>query len=325
MRAVLVEGEGAESRLHLGEAPPPQCGAHEVRIAVRAFAVNRGDLMQRRGLYPPPPGASPLLGLECAGEVVEVGARVTRWRPGARVMALLSGGGYAEQACAHEGACLPVPEGMGFTAAAAIPEVFLTVHLCVFMLAGFGAGQTLLVQGGGSGIGTAAIQLAKRAGGRVIATAGSADKCARCLQLGADAAVNYRTQNFAEETLAATDGRGADVALDSIGAPYLAGHLKALRTGGRLVLIGLMGGAKAELPLAQLLLKRLQIIGSTLRARPAEEKAALAADFWRRFGAAFASGALRPVVHKVFPMAEVEAAHQCMRESRHFGKLVLEL
>ncbi len=323
MRAVLIENEGSDASLSIGEAPSPELRPDDLRIATKAFAINRGDLMQRRGLYPPPPGASTIMGLECAGEVAEVGANVSGWSIGDRAMALLAGGGYASEAVVHAGSAMQVPEGLSWTDAAAIPEVFLTVHLTVFQLAAFPDGGTLLVHGGGSGIGTAATQMVVALGGRVITTAGSDDKCARCRELGADVAVNYRNASFAEAVTEATGGSGVDVVLDHIGGDYLADNLASLKLGGRLVLIGLMGGAQAEISLALVMMKRLQIIGSTLRARPVEEKAAIVADFQARFGAHLASGRIRPIVDRVLPMEEIEAAHAVMQASDHFGKLVL--
>jgi putative PIG3 family NAD(P)H quinone oxidoreductase len=285
--------------------------------------VNRADLLQRRGLYPPPPGASPILGLECAGTVAEVGAGVRELAVGDRVMALLAGGGYADEVVVHAGSAMRIPAALSFEEAAAIPEVFLTVFLNVFQLAQLPEGGALLVHGGGSGIGTAAIQLAKRANARVIVTAGSDAKCARCRELGADVAVNYRTEKFEAAVKQATDGRGVDVVLDSIGAPYLEANLASLALGGRLVLIGLMGGARAELNLGALLARRLQIIGSTLRARPAEEKAAIVRGFVARFGADLAAGRIRAVVDRVLPLAQAGDAHRALEASEHFGKIVL--
>jgi putative PIG3 family NAD(P)H quinone oxidoreductase len=325
MRAIVFDEPGDESVLRLGEAPDPSPGRGEVRLRVAACAVNRADLLQRQGLYPPPPGASPLLGLECAGEVVELGAGVGGWKPGDRAMALLAGGGYAEQVVVDAGSLLPVPDALSIEQAAALPEVYLTVFLNVFQLGGLRAGGAVLVHGGGSGIGTATIQLAKLAGATVVATAGSDAKCRRCLELGADVAVNYREGDFVAEAKRATDGRGVDVVLDSIGAPYLAKNLDSLAIGGRLVLIGLMGGAKAELNLAALLTRRLHLIGSTLRARPVEEKAALVAAFRERFGAALEKGEIAPVVDRVLPLAEAAEAHRAMKASEHFGKIVLRV
>lgn len=325
MRAVVIENQGPESTLTVGEVEAPSLGADDVRIATRAFAINRGDLMQRKGMYPPPPGASTVMGLECAGEVTEVGADVQGWSVGDRAMALLAGGGYAEEAVVHAGSVMRVPDGMSWTDAAAIPEVFLTVHLTVFQLAAFPDGGTLLVHGGGSGIGTAAMQMVKEVGGRVITTAGSDEKCAQCRELGADVAVNYKEASFAEAVAEATSGEGVDVVLDHIGGAYLDDNLKSLRVGGRLVLIGLMGGARAEISLATVMLKRLQVIGSTLRARPHHEKTAIVTDFEARFGDALRAGRLRPIVDRVLPMAEIEAAHAAMEASTHFGKIVLTI
>jgi len=285
--------------------------------------VNRADLLQRRGMYPPPPGASPLLGLECAGEVIEVGAGVGGWKRGDHAMALLAGGGYAEQVVVDAGSALPVPAALSFEEAAGLPEVYLTVFLNVFELGALPEKGSLLVHGGGSGIGTAAIQLAKLAGARVIVTAGSEEKCARCRALGADVAVNYKTEKFLDAVRTATNGSGVDVVLDSIGAPYLADNLAALATGGRLLLIGLMGGAQGELNLGLLLARRLSVIGSTLRARSKEEKARLVAGFRARFGTDLAAGRIQPVIDRVLPFAKTGDAHRLLQASEHFGKVVL--
>jgi len=325
MKAIVIAEPGDESVMRLGEAPEPALGPHDLRIRVAAAAVNRADLLQRQGLYPPPPGASPVLGLECAGEVIELGTEVSGWAVGDRAMALLAGGGYAEQVVVDAGSALPVPDSLAIEEAAALPEVFLTVFLNVFELGGLAKGGTALVHGGGSGIGTAAIQMVKAAGARIVVTAGSQAKCQRCLELGADAAVNYREGDFVEAAKQATDGRGVDVVLDSIGAPYLESNLRALATGGRLVLIGLMGGAKAELNLGALLTRRLSLIGSTLRARPAGEKAALVAGFRKRFGALVEAGRLRPVVDRVLALSQAADAHRAMKASEHFGKIVLRV
>lgn len=325
MRAIEVDEPGNEDAMKLGEVPAPALQPDSLRIRVAATAVNRADLLQRQGLYPPPPGASPILGLECAGEVVEVADGVKGWKPGDRAMALLAGGGYAEEVVVHAGSAMHVPERLGIEEAAAIPEVFLTVFLNVFQIGGLSAGGAALIHGGGSGIGTAAIQLVKAAGATAIVTAGSDEKCARCRDLGADVAVNYRSGDFAAEAKQATGGRGVDVVLDSIGAPYLRGNLDALAVGGRLVLIGLMGGAKAELNLGALLTRRLQVIGSTLRARPVEEKAEIVAGFLARFGAALESGEIHPVVHRSFSLGEAAEAHRLVKASEHFGKVLLQV
>ncbi len=325
MRAIVVEKPGGEEAMRIGEVPAPSLGAGELRIRVAAAAVNRADLLQRQGLYPPPAGASPTLGLECAGTVAEVGEGVSGWRAGERAMALLTGGGYAEEVVVPAVCAMKVPERLSLEEAAAVPEVFLTVFLNVFQLGTLPAAGWALVHGGGSGIGTAAIQMVKVAGGRIVVTAGSDEKCRRCLALGADSAVNYRTDDFAAAARSATGGAGVDVVLDSIGAPYLAKNLASLAAGGRLVLIGLMGGAKAEIGLGELLIRRLSIIGSTLRSRPTAEKAALVGAFVERFGAALDDGRLRPVVDRVVPLADAAAAHRAMKASDHFGKIVLSV
>ena len=325
MKAVLIDQPGDENAMRVGDAPEPVLGAGELRIRVAATAVNRADILQRQGLYPPPPGASAILGLECAGEVIELGAGVTGWRLGERAMALLAGGGYAEQAVVDAGSAMRVPASLTLEQAAAVPEVFLTAFLNLFELGALPAQGSALVHGGGSGVGTAAIQLVKAAGGSVIVTAGSEEKCARCRELGADLAVNYRSDAFAERVRDATRGRGVDVVLDSIGAPYLAPNLDSLALGGRLVLIGLMGGAKVELNLAVLLGKRLTVIGSTLRARPVAEKAAIVHAFSRRFGADLAASRIRPIVDRVLPLEAVGEAHRAVKASEHFGKIVLRV
>ena len=325
MQAIVIEEPGDENVLQIGTAPDPVLGPGQVRIAVKASALNRADLLQRQGMYPPPPGASPILGLECSGVIAELGEGVQQWQVGDRVMALLAGGGYAEQVVVDAGSCMKVPENLDLVEAGGLAEVCLTVFLNVFQLGALETGDWLLVHGGGSGIGTAAIQMAREAGARVIVTAGSDEKCARCLELGANVAVNYREADFAEAVAEATGGAGVDVILDSIGGPYLERNLSSLALGGRLVLIGLMGGAKAEISLGTLLMKRLQVMGSTLRARPESEKADLARASVARFGKALESGALRPIIHQVLPLAEAAEGHRRMKASAHFGKILLKV
>jgi tumor protein p53-inducible protein 3 len=325
MRAIVFDQPGDESALHLGDAPSPTLGPEEIRLRVRATAVNRADLLQRQGLYPPPPGASTVLGLECAGEVVEVGARVSGWRIGDRAMALLPGGGYAEEVVAHAGSAMHVPDTLSDEEAGAFPEVFLTAFLNIFLIGAPAPGGHVLVHGGGSGVGTAAISLCKEAGHPVIVTAGSREKCARCRELGADVAVNYRDTDFAGAVRDATAGRGVDVVLDSIGARYLAPNIVSLAPGGALVLIGLMGGARGEIDLAALLLKRARVVGSTLRTRSVEEKATIVRAFESRFGAALRAGRLRPVIDRVLPLAQAAEAHRVVQSSTHFGKVVLRI
>ncbi len=327
MRAILIREPGDEGVLIPGEAPSPPLGDAELRIRVRATAVNRADLLQRQGLYPPPPGASPVLGLECAGEVAEVGPQVRGFARGQRVMALLAGGGYAEEAVVHHGSVLPVPDTLTDEEAGAFPETFLTAYSNLFM-PGLGAladGEAALVHGGAGGVGTAAIALLREAALRCFVTAGGPEKCRRCVSLGATAAIDYRSEDFATRVRELTDGRGVDVVLDHIGASYLAQNLTALALGGRLVEIGLMGGARAEINLADLLIRRLAVIGSTLRSRPVAEKARIVAGFRERFGAALAAGRLKPVIDRVLPLAQAADAHRAMQASAHVGKIVLTL
>jgi putative PIG3 family NAD(P)H quinone oxidoreductase len=314
MRAITIEN----TTLHIAETSPPHVSPDDLRIAVRATAVNRADLLQAAGHYPPPPGASNILGLECAGVVSEVGANVSGWSVGDRAMALLPGGGYAEEVAVHAGSAMRVPDALSDEEAAAIPEVFLTAFLNLFMLARVREGETALIHGGGSGVGTAATTLLKLAGVRVIVTAGSAEKCARCLEHGADVAVNYREEDFVEKA------RGVNVILDHIGARYLPRDLQALALDGRIVIIGSMGGERsAELDVGAVLMKRAQIIGSTLRARSVEEKAAIVSAFVVRFGEDLNAGRIRPVIYKVLPLEQAGEAHRLMAASEHFGKIVL--
>jgi putative PIG3 family NAD(P)H quinone oxidoreductase len=324
MKAVVVEKPGDESVLKLGEVPEPAIRPDEILIRVRDAGVNRADLLQRQGFYPPPPGASEIIGMECAGEVVAVGAATSGWKIGDRAMALIPGGGYAEKAAAHYGSAMKIPAKLSFEEAAGLPEVFLTVFLNFFMLAGIKRGETALIHGGGSGIGTASIQLLKEAGVRVIVTAGSDEKCDQCRKLGADVAINYKSEPFAAVVKTATEGRGVDAILDSIGGSYLAGNIESLAQGGRLVLIGLMSGTRAELDLAAVLRRHLKIFGSTLRMRSVAEKAQIVAAFLAQFGAALEAGRLRPPIYKVVPASDAPTAHRMMQASEHFGKIILK-
>jgi tumor protein p53-inducible protein 3 len=325
MKAILIDKPGDESVLKLGEAPDPVPGPADLLIKVRYAGLNRADIMQRQGFYPPPPGASPILGLECAGEVIAVGSDVKGWRVGDRAMALLAGGGYAEKAVVHYGSAMHVPAALSDEEAAAIPEVFLTAFLNLFMLGEIQPGESALIHGGGSGVGTAAIQLLREAGARSIVTAGSDAKCEQCLRLGADVAINYASGPFAPKVKAATNDRGVDLILDSIGAAYLEQNLEALTSGGRLILIGLMKGAKTEIDLTVVLRRHLRILGSTLRTRSVVEKAAIVAAFLHRFGAALEAGRLRPPIHKTLLLAEAPEGHRIMQASQHFGKIVLRV
>ena len=325
MKAIVCEAPGAEDVMKIGDVPSPALGPEELRIAVRATSVNRADLLQRQGLYPPPPGASPILGLECAGEVIEVGPGASGWQIGERAMGLLPGGGYAAEAVVHHGSAMHVPPALSFEEAGALPEVFLTAFLNLFMLGGATAGGAALVHGGGSGVGTASIALLREAGVRCLVTAGSDDKCQRCRDLGADAAINYRNGDFAAAVRTATDGRGVNVVLDSIGGRYLASNLDCLAADGRLVIIGLIGGAKAEINLALVLLRRVHVIGSTLRTRAVADKAEIVARFVQRFGAAVAAGRIKPVIDRVLPLEQAPEAHRVVQSSAHFGKVVLRV
>jgi putative PIG3 family NAD(P)H quinone oxidoreductase len=323
MRAIVIDEPGSEDCMKIGEVDPPALRPGALRIEVHAAGVNRADLLQRQGLYPPPPGAPDTLGLECAGLVREIAEGVDGIAVGDRVMALLPGGGYAEEVVVDAGSVMALPQALSFEEGAGLAETLLTVHLNVFELGALPDGGSVLVHGGGSGIGTTTIDLVKRAGGSVVATAGSPEKCGRCLELGADAVANYREDDWVAVAREATGGRGVDVVLDSIGAPYLDGNLKALADDGALVLIGLMGGAKAEISLGALLARRLRLIGSTLRTRSEERKRAIVQGFLQRFGKDLAAGAIRPVLHRVFPLEEAPEAHRLLKASTHFGKVVL--
>ena len=325
MKAILFDRPGDESVLKLGDAPDPRPAPDQLLIRIRSAGINRADLMQREGRYPPPPGASDILGLECAGEVAEVGAGVKDWRVGDRAMALIPGGGYAELAVAHYGSAIQVPRILSDDEAGGIPEVYLTAFLNLFMIGELPKGGFALVHGGGSGVGTAAIALIGAARARSIVTAGSTEKCERCLRMGADLAIDYNDGPFAPKVKAATNGRGVDVILDCVGGAYLAHNLEALAQGGRLVLIGLMKGARAEIDLAAVLRRHLRVIGSTLRTRSVEEKAGIVEAFLKRFGPALESGAVRPTIDCVLPMAQVAEAHRRMQSSAHFGKIVLRV
>jgi len=315
MRAILVQQDHS---MILGEAPAPILGPRDLRIAVRATAVNRADLLQRQGHYPPPPGASTILGLECAGVVSEVGEEVRGWNVGNRAMALLAGGGYAEDVVVDAGSAMHVPDGLSDEEAAALPEVFLTAFLNLFLLARLREGESVLLHGGGSGVGTAGTTLAKLAGARVLVTAGSPEKCELCLAHGADVAIDYRTEDFVEKA------RGVNVILDHIGARYLPRDLEAIAVDGRIVIIGSMGGERdATLDIGRLLTKRVQLIGSTLRARTPAEKANIVSAFLEQFGADLDAGRIRPVIHTVLPLDHADEAHRLMASSDHFGKIVL--
>lgn len=322
MKATLIAPDGS-GNLSWGDAPAPVAGPHDVVVDVHATAVNRADLLQRRGFYPPPPGESEILGLEAAGVVASVGAQVTKARVGDRVCCLLAGGGYAEQIVVNEAMALPIPDGLDFVQAAAIPEAFYTAFVNIVQEASLASGERVLVHAGASGVGTAAIQLVKARGGVVYVTAGSDDKLARCAALGADAGINYKTESFPERIAALTEGKGVDVILDCVGGSYLEGNVGALRSQGRLVIIGLMGGTKAEVNLGLLVSRRLRVIGSVLRTRSLAEKVAITDAFRAEVLPLFTSGKLKPIVDQVYPIAEAAAAHDYVAANKNFGKVVL--
>ncbi|GAA3603042.1 NAD(P)H-quinone oxidoreductase [Marihabitans asiaticum] len=323
MRAISISTAGDADVLTLIDASRPTPGAGEVVIDVAAAGVNRADVMQRKGLYPPPKGASELPGLEVSGTIAEVGEGVSGLAVGDEVCALLDGGGYAEAVAVPATQVLPVPKGVSLVDAAALPEVVCTVWSNVFMTAGLQQGETVLLHGGSSGIGTMAIQLASAVGARVAVTAGSQAKLDACRELGADILINYKDEDFVERVKDATDGHGADVILDNIGAKYLPRNVEALATSGRLVIIGLMGGRTGELDLAALLTKRAAVIATSLRARPLDEKAAIVAAAGEHVWPLVESGQVRPVVHQRYPLEDAAQAHRDLEDSGHIGKLLL--
>jgi putative PIG3 family NAD(P)H quinone oxidoreductase len=325
MTAIAISEPGGPRMLKPEKRPLPEPGPGEILIRVRAAGVNRPDLQQRRGLYPPPPGASDLPGLEVSGTVAALGEGTTRWRVGAEVCALTPGGGYAEYVKVHESHALPIPHGFTFTEAAALPETFFTVWHNVFERGELKPGEFLLVHGGSSGIGTTAIQLATAFGAKVIATAGSAEKCAACEKLGAIRAVNYHTEDFVEAVKQATGGHGADVILDMVGGDYVARNYHAAAADGRIVQIATQLGAVASTDFARLMMKRLTHTGSTLRPRTVEVKAAIAAALEAQVWPLLAERRIAPVMDMIFPLTEAWRAHERMEEGEHIGKIVLDV
>ena len=316
----IVANEGEP--LKLAEVDRPEIGPHDVLVKVAAAGLNRADLVQRAGKYPPPPGASQIMGLECAGTIVALGEKVTRWKEGDRVCALLAGGGYAEFCAVDEGSLLPVPENLSLTEAAALPEAMMTVYANIFMRSAFKPGENVLVHGGTSGIGSMALQMLKEAGaGTVWTTAGSDGKCDAAKALGATRAINYKTEDFEKIV---KDGGGADVILDMVGGDYVQKNISAARVNGRICNIAYLNGSKVELDLIYLMMKRLILTGTTLRARSAEEKAEIRAAIEDQFWPHVASGAIKPVIEKVYPASEAEAAQAHMAAGGHIGKLLLE-
>lgn len=323
MRAVVITEPGGPEVLRVEQVPDPVPGADEVVIEVAAAGVNRADLLQRQGLYPPPDGAPPYPGMECSGTVAALGSGVTDWQLGDEVCALLAGGGYAERVAVPASQLLPLPDGVGLAQAAALPEVACTVQANVFGHAALAPGETVLIHGGASGIGTMAIQLAHAIGARVACTAGSAAKLERCREIGADLGINYRDEDFTEAIAEFTDGRGADVILDIMGASYLPRNVRALASGGRLVVIGMQGGVNGELNLGLLMMKRASVYAASLRARPLAEKAAIVSAVREHVWPLVSSGQIVPVIDEILPLDEAAQAHRRMESSDHVGKVLL--
>lgn len=325
MQAIRATAPGGPEVLQLMTVPDPTPAAEQILVRVRATALNRADTMQRMGLYPPPPGESDILGLELAGEVEIVGSGVTGIKPGDRVCALVSSGGYAEKAVFDARMAIPIPSGWNFVQAAAVPEVFFTAQETMFTLGNLKAGETVLIHAAASGVGTAGIQMARETAARILVTAGSADKIQRCVELGATAGCNYKEQDFADWIREVTNGQGVDLIEDFIGAGYWNKNLQSLKIGGRLVLVGLMGGVKVEANLQLIMAKRLQIFGSVLRARSLAEKIDITQRFKQNWLPLLASGRIKPIVDCVFPLAQAADAHRYMEENRNFGKIILEV
>ena len=325
MRCVEISKPGGPEVLVAAERPAPSPKADEILVKVAAAGVNRPDVLQRMGKYPVPPGASDIPGLEIAGEVFALGSSAMKFKIGDKVCALVSGGGYAEYCVAPEVQALPVPKGLSPLEAASLPETCFTVWSNVYDRGRLAPGESLLVQGGSSGIGVTAIQMAAAMGNRVFATAGSDEKCAACVRLGAEKAVNYRTQDFLEEIKAATGGKGVNVILDMVGGNYVPKELKCLADDGRLVFIAMLGGSKTELDINEVMRRRLTITGSTLRPRPIEFKGAIARNLREKVWPLIEAGKIKPVIFKTFPLAQASEAHKLMESSQHIGKIVLTL
>lgn len=323
MRHITISEPGGADALSLAEGSKPQPGPGKVLIKVKAAGINRADVAQRMGMYPPPPGASDIIGLEAAGEIESCGENAAGWQPGDRVCALLSGGGYAEYAVAEAAECLPVPAGMPLEEAAGLPETMLTVWSNVMQRAALQPGEKFLVHGGSSGIGTTAIQLAKLLGCQVYTTAGSEEKCRFCEELGADRAVNYRTEDFVAVLQEQTDGAGIDVTLDMVGGDYTNRNIRLAANDGRIVNIAFMQGSKVEIDLMPVMFKRLVLTGSGLRYRPAAFKAALTAEVLKKAWPWVEQGSFEPVIHQVYPFSKAAEAHRVMEASTHIGKLIL--
>lgn len=326
MQAVLVKAPGGPEQLYLGQAPDPRVKDHQVLVKIKATGVNRADTLQRRGMYPPPPGESEILGLEMAGEVVETGPGCERLKPGDKVFGILSGGGYAQYVALDEGLAMPIPGNMSFEQAAGMGEVFLTAFQALFWLGRLRAGEKILIHAGASGVGTAATQLAKLAGAKVLVTASSQEKLDACLALGADVGINYKQEDFPARVMQATDRHGADVVIDFIGAPYYQPNLASLALDGRLVMLAFIGGYRLEkLDLRPMLTKRLTVMGTTLRSRSLDYRVKLSQEFIAKYSEQFSSGELKPVLDRVMPWSEVKAAHERIEANLNVGKIVLRV
>ncbi len=325
MRCIEIAKHGSADNLVIAHRSLPELGDDEVLIKVAAAGINRPDIFQRKGLYPPPAGASDILGLEVAGEIIAVGNRQTRWNVGQQVCALLTGGGYSEYAIAHQDLCLPIPKPLNLTQAAALPETFFTVWHNVFERAAITPGETLLIHGGTSGIGTTAIQLAHAFGHRVFTTASTDEKCRQCLALGADTAINYQHQDFVTTIKELTDDRGVDVILDMVGGDYVQKNIRVAAFQGRIISIAFLRGSKMEVDLMPMMLKQLVLAGSTLRARPTEEKASIAEALLDKVWPLLENGVIAPVISTTFPLEDAARAHQLMESNKHIGKIVLTL
>ncbi len=325
MKAIVVQSDQENRPLIWQEVPDPRYGPDEVLVDIHAAALNRADLMQRAGNYPPPPGASDILGLEMAGRIAGVGANVTDWQIGDRVCALLPGGGYAEQVNVPQQMLIPIPDNWSYEQGAAIPEVFLTAFVNLFIEAGLQEGETVLIHGGASGVGTAGIQLAREAGCRVFTTAGTEEKVIRCADLGAELAINYKQEDFAERIEAHTNGEGVDVILDMVGAAYLERNLRLLKLRGRLVFISMLSGAKTEINLGALMGRRLRLIGSVLRSRSLAEKVEIKERFMQRFWPLLLAGAIQPIIDSVYPIEQADEAQRYMAENKNIGKIILQV
>ena len=321
MKAIVIDESGGPEVLKLRDVPDPELGRSRVLVSVKAAALNRADLLQRRGLYAPPPGASPILGLECAGVVTRLGEGVRSVKVGDRVMALLSGGGYAEQVVIHERMAIPIPNSLSFAEAAAVPEAFLTAFEALFERAQLETGQTVLINGAAGGVGSAAVQLARNHGARVIAIAGNGDKLAKVKELGADLLINHKLQDF--EAVIQEQGWTVDVVLDSVGAAYWPKHARLLTNNGRLIVLGLLGGAKVEVDFSVLLRKQLQLVGIVMRSRDLTNKILMTQRFISETLPLFEQGQLRPVVDTIFPLAAAAEAHERMEQNANIGKIVL--